>query len=223
MSIIEAFNNDIKGEKLLYEKKDNYTEEESELIIKSFIKCMCRNLYYCSMVEPYVNTLVDKVLPNIPKDQLLAEKKVILKELRRNSSIGLHRIFEEGDYGKYLSSVKYGIKDTNGYFDIVKDKILPAEKIKQVLEDNSCVCCYNLDINFLLTTNFLFVRYPKFFTDENINILSEMLSFSNARECLGKEKYKEFKKAEKVTLKFIKEFQRDKKEANKIIKKIQKN
>ena len=222
MTITEQIDKEIQGEKLFYERKSSYTKEESKLIFESVYNRMSNNSYYTSMILDYVPDLMDKVLPNLSDEDINSKKKKMFACIEIFNGMPTEAIVEESDYGHFSASVNYGLTPPVNYFKTISNNVMTATRIEEIISSDWGVYLYRSNINFLITVNLIFTRYPEFFNDEYVNNLSRILYNLDKHTILDKEKLKKYKTAEKVTLKHIKKYCKKRKEEQRALQKVKK-
>lgn len=221
MTIAQIFNREIEGEKLFYTKKGNFTDEEANLVFDSVYRRVRTNLYYTSMITSYIPVLETEILPKIDKVQKKVPLELVELNLKRHHCLYHDKIGEEYDFGQYSARENYGIGEHNSYFKAVVENVMDAEKVEDILK-SKFYGIYPINRDFLITANFLFVRYPSFYNDEYVERLKGMIDIYDERCILDKGKKKEFISTEKITLKHIKRYYKERKKENKQLKKVKK-
>lgn len=210
MTIAEIFNREMAGERLFYSQK-KFNNEEAKLVFDAVSRRMTTNLYYTSMLEEKIFLLENEILPKINVDENQMIYYCVESELRRFHGMEKGRITEESDFGQYNAQENYGLSRKENYFDAVFKNVIDAKKIEEILNSNGDASIYPLDRNFLITANILFCRYPSFYTDESVANLHDMILGYDSKRILNPEERRDFKFAEKVTLKHIKKYYKNKK------------
>jgi len=222
MTFIEEFNNEIQGERLLYLEKDSYSKEESQLIVQTLANRVSRNLYHASLVSGFFPILFEKVLPNIDKDELKEEIVNIENEIKRiNALAGPYRI-EEQEYAQYSAKLLSGVSKNDSYFDMIIKTDIDASRLEKVLKNSFDLPLCSPDTDFLITANIMFSRYPDFYNEKSLGILSDMINNFDKKRILDKEELEKYKAAEKATLKHIKTYCKKAKKQKRNVQKVKK-
>jgi len=223
MTIVEKFNREIEGEKLLYSRKENYSKEESKLIVETVANRMQNNMYYGSLLHFHISLLEEKILPNIDEEELKNERRIINDEIDRRNSWYLSHLLDEYDYAHYIirefSGIRNGIKNIDSYFETILEKEIDAQKLKSVFDEKFSSILKTPSTDMLLTANMMFNRYPDFYDDEYVLVLSEMIRRFDQNKITDKDEREKYVTAKKTTIRHIKNYTKIKKQENKENKK----
>ena len=227
MMTVDKFKKEIQGEKLLFQKKGEYSIDEINLILETVSNRLSHNLYYMSLITGYIPTLTSKVLPNVSQEEYQKEVAFINREVERRRRLPGQYAREESDYGDFFTKKAAGIRCEDSYFDVIKDMPLDADRLERILDDGVASLLGKPDEDLLITANLMFVRYPEFYTDERVLNLTHLLYTCNKEHIDGDVSLERRQVAKKATLGHIKEYtkkrNKEKREAKRLVKKNKKN
>lgn len=205
--IIAKIDNELMAERLLFEDRDNYTETEQQLMVDVIKKRLEEDAMYYYYGYGYFKKLVD-TCKNI--NLTIQENGVIILSAEtENLNPSNHETKEDClDYASFICNEKYGasLRDNFTYPKMIKNNIWTASKVNSI--KRGYIDFLQDDINFIVTHNFFFDRYPEFFDDDYVECL-EILT-SKRKILLPKEEKKELKKAIKILENNINEYKETK-------------
>ena len=193
--IVVKIDNELIAEQLLFADRENYSKEEQELMLEVIEKRLREDQNYCYYGYGYFNKLVnvcDKVKLTMEEHGMIllaAEGDKIASDAYNAKEAVL-------DYVSFLCNEKYGASVRNGfnYQKMIKYNIWPASKIARV--NRAYFDFLQDDIDFIVTNNLFFERYPEFLDD---NYVESLAVIPHKRKILlPKEEKKELKKAIKI-------------------------
>jgi hypothetical protein len=218
MTIVQKFNREIEGEKLLYINKDSYNKEEANLVFDAVANRMMHNLYYPTLILHYIQPLKSKILPQIDMVAKAKEFEAVADKLVSLQCRYKEDVLEEYDYGQYCVKENYGFSDSTTYCKAIVENVIDARELEQVLSSNTEVFSYRLNRNFLITANLMFARYPEFYNDEYVARLHYMIEHHKEKDITDKVERKNYKEAEKATIKQIKKYCKNRKKEKRMQK-----
>jgi len=217
MTIVQKFNREIKGEKLLYLNKDEYTSYEANLVFDAVANRMDRNLYYTVLISNYFPVLKTKILPQIDSSKKPIRFDNVVWNIVNLECRHPEDVKEEDGFGQYCAKENYGFGDCENYCKAITKHVIDAHKIEQVLSSSTAMNSYQVDRNFLITANLMFARYPQFYNDEYVKKLHYMIE--NRKENFDSEiEQANYTAAKKATLKQIKRYYKKAKKEKKMQK-----
>lgn len=215
MTLIEQFDREIQGEKLLYLNKEKYTDEESKLIIETIARRISKNYYYPSLISKYQPILTEKVWININEDELKEEKIAIEREFERIANLSKGYAEEERDFAHYNTKLDAGIVSDDNYFRTIMEGRISGKYLDNILTNPEASLLYDADVDLLITANMVFKRYPAYFDKEKVDSLDAVIFWTNKSKC-NKEELKVYRVAEKEVKKNIRKFNKKEKQDAKV-------
>lgn len=204
----------INAEKLLFQEKIHYTDEEKRLMKNIIVERLHKDFNYAHYMYGYFNKLLIVCGEKSFENDDFPVLEVSKYEKNHSNMYNIENII---DFSCYLCHEKLGVPNGEFYSDMMANRIMTSKEI--VYLSTECLPTNENVTNYIITNNYLFEVYPDFFQDKNMDRVKEIVSFFDRSSFATKKEYKDYKKAKKVLMNHIKNYTKEQNEKIKVKKK----
>ena len=204
----------IKAEKLLFQNKIHYTDEEKELMKNVVIERLRKDYNYTYYMYGYFN----KLLIVCGKESFEKEGFPVLEAAKYEKNCNnMYNIENIIDFSCYLCYEKFGVPNGEFYADMISNRIMTATEV--AYNSKECLPTKENIINYIITNNYLFEVYPEFFEDKNMDRVKEIVSLYDRSSFATRKEYRDYKRAKKVLINNIRNYTKENSDKIKVKKK----
>jgi len=204
----------INAEKLLFQGKIHYTDEEKEAMRNIIVEKLHKNLNYTYYMYGYFNKLLIVCGENSFEKDGFPVLEMAKYEKNYDNMYNVENII---DFSCYLCHERFGIPNGEFYADMIANRIMTATEV--VYHSIECLPTKENITNYIITNNYFFEVYPEFFQDKKLDRVKEIANLVGRDSFATRKEYKDYKKAKKVLMNHIKAYTKEQNTKIKVKKK----